>query len=333
MLIALLVNPGAGRGRAGRAGPVVAERLRARGHEVLEIVEPELFPARTRTVAALQRGVEALVAVGGDGVVNLAVNELRSHAPHVPLGIVATGTGNDAARGLGLPRADPVAATDLILRALPQPGSRRRLDLGRITALDQGPGHRWFLNVASAGVDAAVNARANTLAWPRGAARYVVALVRELVDFRGYDIQVIADGEDLGDCGTLVAVANGGLIGGGMLVAPEASWQDGLLDVVTARALPRRTLVGVFPRIYRGNHVDHPAVSVRRAACVELHPGPGSGGGSGPGSAPGSGRAPAPGSASGPGRAPAPTVHADGEPVGALPLRIEVERAALQVLV
>ena len=345
--IGLLVNPAAGRGRAGTAGPIVLAELRAAGHDVVDLTEPDVTSARRRAAEFLRDlpadAPAALVGVGGDGVANLAVNAILTHAPHVPFGLVPAGTGNDTARSLGLPLRDPVAAVARLLGALTR--EPRRVDVGEITAVREGdapvaPGEepddgapvtrRYFVNVVSAGIDAAVNARANRIGWPKGPSRYVVALAAELVGFRGYDVRAVADGRDLGPTGTIVAVANSRSIGGGMAIAPDADWSDGLFDVVTAPTIPRRTLVRIFPRVYGGTHVTHPVVSVVRAREVLLLPGGGDAGDQGSAnvsdsrseSRSGGRRAPAP----------APLVHADGEPVGDVPLRLRLVAEALRVL-
>lgn len=327
MRIGVLVNPAAGRGRAARAGIEVEHLLGGTGHAVVDLTAPDATSARIRAAAFLiEPEVDALVAVGGDGVVNMAANALLTHAPHVPLGIVPAGTGNDFSRLIGLPRGDVAAATGRVIEAL-DAGSRRQVDAVRVTPAGEGTTarQRWFVNVASAGIDAAVNARANHIRWPKGEARYVAALLRELVGFRGYAVAVVADGVRLGESGTIVAVANARYMGGGMLVAPDAEVDDGLLDVVTAPTIPRRTLLRIFPRVYRGTHVTHPLVTVTRACEVLLLP---ADGGDADGADVGDGSADAALAR----RAPAPLVHADGEPLGRLPLRLEVVPGALTLL-
>ncbi|TGO04677.1 diacylglycerol/lipid kinase family protein [Serinibacter arcticus] len=339
--IGLLVNPAAGRGRAATAGPIALAELRAAGHDVVDLTEPDVTSARRRAAAFLReqpadaarerRGPSTvLVGVGGDGVANLAVNAILAHAPHVAFGLVPAGTGNDTARSLGLPRGDPVAAVARLLGALTR--EPRRVDVGEITAVrpsddpvapgeEPGDGEpvarRYFVNVLSAGIDAAVNGRANRIGWPKGSSRYVVALAAELVGFHGFDVRVVADGRDLGPAGTLVAVANSRSIGGGMAIAPDADWSDGLFDVVTAPTMPRRTLLHLFPRVYGGTHVTHPVVQVVRAREVLLLPG-------------GTDLTGRTDRRRGP--APAPLVHADGEPVGDVPLRLRLVAEALRVL-
>ena len=86
---------------------------------------------------------------------------------------------------------------------------------------------RWYLAVMSAGFDAAVNARANELIWPRGTARYVRAVFDELARFRPYGFRITLDDEVWEQTGTLVSVANTSSYGGGMRIAPDARWDDG----------------------------------------------------------------------------------------------------------
>src|SRR5690606_141564 len=135
-------------------------------------------------------------------------------------------------------------------------------------ALDAAPGHaaravdavavgppggepvRWFLGVLSAGIDAAVNERANRMRWPGGTGRYVRGLLAELARYAPYGYRVTMDGAVWEGAGTLVAVANLPSFGGGMRIVPGATPDDGLLDVLIADGVSRTTLVRLFPRVY-----------------------------------------------------------------------------------
>ena len=311
--LGVLVNPASGRGAGAKAGPVVIAALRAAGYDVVDLTAPDVSSARTRTAALLVEGnVTALIAVGGDGVVNLAANAVLTHAPDVPIGLVAAGTGNDTARMLNLPLGDYVAGAAHIVAALTR--DHQVIDVGVITAggadqADEAVSRRYFVTIASVGVDAAVVERTGRLRWPKGPARYVLALILELVHFRGFDTTVVVDGVDISGAGTIAAVANSSSFGGGMRIAPAASWTDGLFHVITAPTVARRTLLQVFPRVYKGTHIEHPVVSVTTGREVVLN------------SRPGSGR-----------EAPVPLAHADGEPVGPVPLTLRVQPGALRVL-
>ncbi|PFG19668.1 diacylglycerol/lipid kinase family protein [Serinibacter salmoneus] len=312
--LGVLVNPAAGRGRARHLGPRVIQVLRAAGHEVTDLTAPD--PATARALArefVAQPGPRVLVAVGGDGVANLALNAILVHGPHTALALVAAGTGNDAARGLGQPVRGQEVLDRLVAALARDP---RRLDAVLVSPGLTGTSRgRYLLSAAVAGFDAAVAGRTNRIAWPRGTARYVLGVLAELVGFRGYAVRVeVVDGAgqsiDLGLCGTLATVANTAWIGGGMRIAPGADPTDGVLEVVTAVTVPRRTLLRVFPRVFAGTHVEHPVVTVTRGREVVLREDA---------------------AARAAGLAPAPHLHGDGEPFGTLPMRLRVVPGAVAV--
>ncbi len=242
----------------------VVEALFEHGVEVATLIEASADKLYAATVRALDDAPDALVAVGGDGLVNLAINALAGS--DVPLAIVPTGTGNDLARGLGITRQGPDAAALRIVRAL-RAGSIRSIDVGVVTT----PlGERRFGGVVSVGFDARVNARANAMRWPRGGARYVLATLRELVSLRAENL-TMNDGSETLDCEVaFVSVANNRFIGGGMAIAPEAKLDDGLFDVVRVDPVSRLTLLLLFPRVFAGTHTKLNVVHVRRQREISL---------------------------------------------------------------
>jgi diacylglycerol kinase (ATP) len=295
-VIAVVVNPAAG-GAAGVA-PVVVDELRAAGAAVVVVAAGDEGALRRRIGEVLGLGVDALVVVGGDGLVNLAVGCLTGR--DVPLGIVPAGSGNDAARELGIVMTDPAAATRSILEAMDEPP--RMLDVGVVESLVPGGGSRRFLCAVSAGFDALVNERANRLRFPRGPRRYSVALVLELLRLRERRYTVTIDDEIVVFESVLLAVANLGSIGGGMRIVPFASAEDGRLDVFSVAAVSRARFLRLFPRVFAGRHTGLDVVAFHRASVVRI-------------------------------ACDEPIVaYADGERIGPLPLRISVEEGALAVL-
>ncbi|NNH24718.1 hypothetical protein HLB09_16815, partial [Pseudokineococcus marinus] len=135
---------------------------------------------------------------------------------------------------------------------------------------DGGDRERVVLGVVSAGFDALVNERANGWRWPRGRARYVLAVARELPVRPRTTYRLVVDGVPETRDALLVAMANTSSFGGGMRIAPDADAGDGHLDLVVVDPLPAWEIARVFPRVFSGTHVDHPAVSVRRARSVEV---------------------------------------------------------------
>ena len=292
MKVLLVFNPTAGGGRAGRLVPRVAERLTGDGVEVDQHQTRSLEDARLAACEAAG-AVDAVVAVGGDGTVGACAAGLADAGPRsrAALGVVPAGGGNDAARSLGFPVRDPLAAAGLLTRL-----RRRPADLATVAG-------RGYLNVAGAGFDSEVNRVANQrLSWAGNRPRYVGAVLAQLAVGRTARFRLVLDGRAQEVTGWLVAVANGPSYGGGMRVAPQASLADGLLDVVVIAGIGKLEFLRTFPKVFGGRHVDHPAVTVHRAARVELdadrllH------------------------------------VYADGEAAGTLPATFEVRPAAVTVL-
>ncbi len=243
--IALLTNPTSGAGAGSRTSAIALPRLREAGFAVRNLIGRDAEESRDLARRVVADGVEALVVVGGDGMVHLAVQELAG--TDVALGIIPAGTGNDAARYFGIPRNDPQAAADVVV------GSRtRRIDLGRV-------GATYFLCVLSAGFDAVVNERANHMRWPRGQMRYNLATVAELRTFRPLPYTLVLDGEERRLEAMLVAIGNGPSFGGGLRITEGARLDDGLLDVVLFRPISKPDLIRTYPTLFRGTHVTHPA--------------------------------------------------------------------------
>ena len=291
--VGLVVNPTAGGRRAAQVGREVARGLREREIPYIDLTGPTGAVAveQART-AVLTGAVDRLVVVGGDGMVNLAVHALTGSG--VPLVIVPAGTGNDTAVALGVPTGDPGAALDLMLT-----GATHTVDAARVTGAEGD--ERWFVGVLAAGFDAVVNERANTMAWPRGSAKYTLAALRELPVFRPIPFRVVIDGVLHDQRAMLVAVANTTSYGGGMKVVPSALLDDGELDVLVLGEVSKATFLRVFPRVFSGRHVTHPAVRIVRGRRVEL-------------------------------QAAGIVAYADGERIGPLPRTVEVVPAALRIV-
>ncbi|MGG5257117.1 YegS/Rv2252/BmrU family lipid kinase [Phycicoccus avicenniae] len=260
--LGLIVNPTSGKNTGARIGLEALTLLRASGAEVVDLSAADAAGALAHGRAAVaDRAVDAVVVAGGDGMVHLGANLCAG--TDVPLGIIAAGTGNDIARELGLPVRDAAKAVERVLEARTRPVDAARL----VGAAGE---ERWFLGVLAAGFDAVVNERANQWRWPKGSMRYNLAILRELPVFRPIPYVLVLDGERVETEAMLVAVGNGPSYGGGMRVTPDASFDDGLLDVLVLHRLPVPEFLRVFPKVFSGGHTSHPAVEVRRARTVRL---------------------------------------------------------------
>lgn len=254
--VALLANPLAGRGRAGGLVEPVRAALRGCGLDVLVLAGDSGRRSTELAAEAVDAGVRALVALGGDGLVHCALQAVAGTP--VPLAIVPGGGGNDIAGSLGLP-AEPAAAARVVAA-----GRTRPVDLGRTD------GGRWWAGVLFAGFDSAVTARAERLRRPRGPLRYDVATWLELAGLRPRRMRITLDGDEWERNLTLVAVGNGPRYGGGMLIAPAARLDDGVFHVTVAETMSRAHLARLKPLVRAGRHVLDPAVSVHTAREVRL---------------------------------------------------------------
>ncbi len=240
--------------------PRAETALTAMGIEHLLVITDDGTHPQRACREAVAEGVTAVVALGGDGLVGSCAEALVG--TETVLAVVPAGNGNDFARSLGLRRKQPFLALECLRE-------------GRVRAVDavraEGPGwQRHYVCVGGAGFDSEVNAYANTLSRLHGAARYVVAVLRTLLRFRPAEFTVRVDGEERRLPAMLVAVANAPQYGGGMKVCPDAVLDDGSVDVCVVAAISKPAFVAVFPRVFRGRHVTHPAVTMLRGQKVEL---------------------------------------------------------------
>ncbi len=257
-----LTNPASGHGAAIRAAQLAIARLHHRGVEVVEIIGDDAQDARHLVGAALEKGADAVVATGGDGVISNALQVLAGTG--VPLGIVPAGTGNDHAREFGIPTKDPEAAADIVVD-----GCAETVDLGRIR--DSAGVDKWFGTVAATGFDSLVSDRVNRLRWPHGRLRYYLAMLTELSQLRLLPFRMVLDGTREIDADlTLAAFGNTRSYGGGMLVCPDADHSDGLLDITMVHDASRTKLVRLFPTVIKGTHVNLDVVSTARATSVQV---------------------------------------------------------------
>jgi diacylglycerol kinase (ATP) len=267
--VTALTNPVSGHGAAVAAAQTAIARLHHRGVEVVEIIGDSAEDARYLVSAALEKGTDAVMVSGGDGVISNALQVLAG--TDVPLGIIPAGTGNDHAREFAIPTKDPEAAADIIID-----GWTETIDLGRIQC-GSGPKNsvKWFGTVAAAGFDSLVTDRANRMRWPHGRLRYYLAMLAELSQLRLLPFRLVLDGtpdgtKEIDADITLAAFGNTRSYGGGLLICPNADHTDGLLDITMAHSDSRTKLVRLFPTVMKGTHVELDEVSTARATSIHV---------------------------------------------------------------
>ena len=294
MRIGVAINPVAGGTKGQAVGQEVLALLEAAGQQVINLSGESMIAARDRIDNAIYRqAIDVLLVVGGDGMAHLGTNVCAQK--NIPMAIIPAGTGNDAAGLLGMPLADTKACMELILENLSAPKS---IDALRIT---HGIKTTWALGSGSAGFDALVNARANKMKWPKGSNRYYVAMLLELAKFKPIKYQSVIDGNPKDFEAMLCVVSNTGVFGGGMLVVPDASVTDGVLDVLLVKKMSRFKFVTIFPKVYKGTHITDKDVEILRASKISI-------------------------------AAIGMPIYSDGEYVGQAPFEAEVVPGALQVI-
>lgn len=247
--VPLIINPTAGRGRAGRRLPVI-ERLLHDGGVAVDIRESQaLGDVETLVEHAINEGAERIIVAGGDGSVHEASNGLMKANGSAAIGIVPTGTGNDFAKAAGIP-LDWEAATRLLADRLSSNATARPVDLGRLN-------DRYFANGAGIGFDAKVSRIARDFNWPIGDLVYLFAVFRAMVDgIITPHMTITSDNFNREGPLTLANISNGPWVGGMFHIAPMADHADGDLDLVIAAPVTFMQILGLLPKLMRGQHMD-----------------------------------------------------------------------------
>lgn len=215
-----------------------------------EIIEAELSTEKYK----------AIIAIGGDGLVNLCLQHVAGTT--IGLAVIPTGTGNDFARAVG---AYKKSVKDIFEQLNERKMSK--IDLGKISGSF---GERWYVQVLSTGFDAQVNSLANNLKWPKAKIKYTISMLATLVKFKPIDYEVDIDGRQFTIEAMLLAVANGKNYGGGMQICPNASNSDGVFDIFIVKPVSRIVLLTIFPKVFLGKHIPHPKIEILTGGSIKL---------------------------------------------------------------
>lgn len=286
-MLGLLCNPTSGGGRGGKIKEQVISHLQSQELDFLDLSGVNADAAKMNLKALDLERISNLIVIGGDGLVHLAIQKLARST--VPLLIIPAGTGNDFARSLGLNINQPLENLSL-LNEMKSTG----VDLGLVAG-------EYFAQILSTGFDSLVNERANQMRFIRGRMKYNVAIAQVLSTFKPRSYSFRVDEVHLESKAMLIAVSNGKSYGGGMMISPMSDLQDGYLDVMILGPVSRFEFLRVFPKVYSGSHINHPAVKFLKAKNVAI-------------------------SANA-------VAYADGERVGDLPIEVSIVEKCLRVLI
>jgi diacylglycerol kinase (ATP) len=255
---ALVINPVAGQGKGTTVGTYVAGWLSQRGIAYTIVTGNSSVALADHLSAFIEKfpDTPGVIAIGGDGLLH---NILQKVVPlQIPLAVIPAGTGNDFARTLGWKLDSYDAQLEAITTSSPS-----SVDLGLVDG-------EWFGAILSTGFDSVVNEKANTMAWPKGPMKYNAAIAMELPRFRPRHYEITLDDRTISTQAMLIAVSNGRSYGGGMLVCPNANIVDGLFDVMVLHPVSTLEFIKVFPRVFAGTHISHPAVEIVRSRSVRI---------------------------------------------------------------
>ncbi len=271
----IIVNPKSASGATREKWALTASEMRA--HFGPFSVALTKSPGDGTAIAerAAKGGRKFIIACGGDGTINEVANGIFRSGVDVELGVLPSGTGGDFRRTLGLPLANRDAAAAL------RDGVTKSIDAGRVT-FESNEGKtvsRYFLNISSVGLAAAVIKRvkgAKIFDWlpidgVRGKANFAVSALQELVDLDPVTVRVRIDGGDETSIQTIcLCVANSRYFGGGMMIAPDAKINDGLLDIINVGDMTTAKIIRNAYSLYRGTHLHLDEVKSTLVKKIEI---------------------------------------------------------------
>ena len=253
----VISNPLSGRRKDRRTRDRVVGALKGHQSSFVLIEEVSSHDATTKLCPLLDSSTDlkGVIVVGGDGTVHQTVNAINrlssERATTTPFGVVPAGTGNDFATQCGLNRLSPEELVTLFVSTPPS-----KIDVISVNDL-------VCLQVLSTGFDACISERSKGLPSFLGNARYVLALLSELIRLKTIPFDLEIDGSTFQRSALMVSCASGRNYGGGMLISPNSDHQDGRLECIILHPVSRMELLRVFPRIFSGTHIDHPAFEVK----------------------------------------------------------------------
>ena len=257
----IIANPISGKGKSKVIAERALERLTSNGRRGRLALTTRRGDARRLAQEAIEDGCRWLIACGGDGTIHEIVNAIAAR-PHIVLGLIPCGRGNDFARALKIPK-DPDQAIQVLLSGKPF-----EVDVGRI-------GDFYFDTIVTCGYDAEVSRRASEANVPfSGTATYVYTAITTLFSYNTPAVRLEGDfGVYEGDI-LLAATGITPHYGGGFKIVPNAVMNDGLFDVCIIKPVSRLTVLSMLVKLFWGGHTDHPAVSIQRTKSLTIHTDP-----------------------------------------------------------
>ena len=255
---ALVINPVSGQGKGATIGTYVAGFLNQKSIDYTIVTGNSSVALTDHLATFIEKNpnCDGVIAVGGDGLLHIVLQKVVP--AQIPFTIIPAGTGNDFVRTLGWDLENIDQQLETVTTTPPA-----SIDLGLVDG-------EWFGAILSTGFDSVVNEKANTMQWPKGPMKYNAAIAIELPRFKPRHYEITLDDRTISTEAMLIAVSNGRSYGGGMLVCPNASITDGNFDVMVLHPVSKIEFLKVFPKVFAGTHVTHPAVEILRSKTVKI---------------------------------------------------------------
>jgi diacylglycerol kinase (ATP) len=255
---ALVINPVSGQGKGATIGTYVAGFLNQKSIDYTIVTGNSSVALTDHLATFIEKNpnCDGVIAVGGDGLLHIILQKVVP--AQIPFTIIPAGTGNDFVRTLGWDLENIDQQLETVTTTPPA-----SIDLGLVDG-------EWFGAILSTGFDSVVNEKANTMQWPKGPMKYNAAIAIELPRFKPRHYEITLDDRTISTEAMLIAVSNGRSYGGGMLVCPNASITDGTFDVMVLHPVSKIEFLKVFPKVFAGTHVTHPAVEILRSKTVKI---------------------------------------------------------------
>lgn len=256
MGIFFVVNPVAGKGKV----EIFIEEIEnvMRDKKIKYKIAYTQYPGHAIEIASKVDPIvyHKIISVGGDGTIYEVINGIKDTS--LIFGILPTGTGNDLARTIGIPM-DKREALDIILNE-----HTKLIDIGKFNG-------NFFINVAGVGLDVEVLKATNDFKkYIKGPIAYVLGLIKALRTFKAINLHMTIDGETYSKEVMVCAIGNGKYYGGGMKIVPTAQLEDGYFDICIIKKMSKLRLLSVFPRVFKGTHIELPWVELKKGKKVKI---------------------------------------------------------------
>ncbi len=264
----IIVNPISGRGAGLASVPAIKTYLDTQKTPYDIVLTERPGHAIELAQAAVSAGYDVVVGVGGDGTANEIINGLmqaqKAGLGAAVMGMLAVGRGNDFSFGMHIP-----AGLELGLQTLTN-DHQQKIDIGFVQGGDY-PQGRYFGNGVGIGFDAVVGFEALKMTWLSGFPNYIVAALKTIfLYFHAPLVRLEYDGQSMELSALMVSIMNGRRMGGGFMMAPDSSNNDGLLDLCIARQVSRGRVFALIPHFLKGDQATQKSISMVRAKQVKV---------------------------------------------------------------